>query len=162
MRSFAFFCCVVVLIGCGNSEDRAATDTAVAAGATAETPGTISLKEVAGTWNVRAMPETGDSTLTTYRLVATADTRGWAITYPRREPIPVRVKAIAGDSIVTELGPYESVLREGVTVTVQNVTRLRDGKLVGTFVAGYSTTGPQAVLRGRIEGTRAKEDERER
>ena len=162
MRSFAFFCCVAVLVGCANSEDRAAaTDTAAGDAAASESPGTISLKEVAGTWNVRAMPETGDSTLTTYRLVATADTRGWAITYPRREPIPVRVKAIAGDSIVTELGPYESVLREGVTVTVQNVTRLRDGKLVGTFVAGYSTTGPQAVLRGRIEGTRVKEDERE-
>ena len=152
MRRFARFCCTVVLVGCGGAEDQPVTDTAAG---DAATPAMSSLNKIAGKWIVRAMPETGDSTLVTYELVATADTSGWTITFPKRKPLPVRVKAVAGDSIVTDVGPYESVLRKDVRVITHSVSRLQDGKLVGTFVAGYSTTGPDSVLRGRLEGRRA-------
>ena len=152
MRRFACFCCTVVLVGCGGAEDQPVTDTAAG---DAATPAMSSLNKTAGKWIVRAMPETGDSTLVTYELVATADTSGWTITFPKRKPLPVRVKAVAGDSIVTEVGPYESVLRKDVKVITRSVSRFQDGKLVGTFVAGYSTTGPDSVLRGRLEGRRA-------
>lgn len=116
----------------------------------------ISLADMAGRWNVRAMPATGDSTLVTYQLVATADTTGWNVTFPNRPPIAARVVAVAGDSIVTEVGPYQSVLRKGVTVWTRNVSRLHGGNLVGTFTAHYSTSGPDSLFYGRHEGMRAR------
>ena len=54
--------------------------------------GTVSLADVAGKWTVRATPESGDTTTTTYVLTATADTSGWTVTYPGGQPIPVRVR----------------------------------------------------------------------
>src|SRR5687768_1978074 len=119
MRGFACICCVAVLIGCAGDTDEAdpaAGDTAAMAPAPA-TPaaGTISLADVAGTWNVRGMPEGSDSTFT-YQLIADTDST-WGIKFPDRpDTVAVRVVSIAGDSIVTEAGPYPSTLRRGVQV----------------------------------------------
>jgi len=95
-----------------------------------------------------------DGTVVESELTATADTSGWTVTFPNQKPIPVRVIAVAGDSIVTKAGPYESVLRKGVQVTSRAVRRLQDGKLVGTSVSRYATSGPDSVARYRMEGTR--------
>ena len=57
--------------------------------------------------------------------MATADTTGWTMAFVDRPPMPVRVLALAGDSVVTEFGPYESVVRPGVTV-LTTVTHRRD------------------------------------
>jgi hypothetical protein len=114
----------------------------------------MSLGDVAGKWNVRATTGAGDS-LVGYQLTATTDTLGWTITFPNRKPIPMRIVAVDGDSVVTEAGPYESVLRKGVQVRTRNVNRLQDGKLVGTTEARYVTTGADSVLRLRTEGKRA-------
>jgi hypothetical protein len=116
--------------------------------------GTISLKDVAGKWAVRATNDVGDLTLMTFNLLATADTTGWAISVGKRRPVPVRVTAVAGDSIVFEAGPYESLTRKGIKVTLFNVTRLQDGKLVGATVAKYATSAPDSVLEMQFEGTR--------
>jgi hypothetical protein len=154
MRRFALVCCAAVLAGCAESGDQPATEMdTTAMGAMSAT---ISLADVAGTWNVRVMPENSDSTLTTYQLMATATTDGWMNHFPNREPIPVRVVAVEGDSIVTESGPYESVLRPGVMVWVRTVTRLQNGMLVGTAVAHYTTTAADSVVTVRTEGTRAQ------
>ncbi len=118
-------------------------------------PAAISLAEVAGKWNVRTMTESGDSTLVTFEMVATADNSGWTMTFPKRKPIPVRVVAVDGDSLVTEAGPFESALRKGVQVTTRTVNRLQDGKLVGATVARYAGGGPDSVRNLRFEGTRA-------
>jgi hypothetical protein len=147
MRTIAVLCTAVLLVGCAKSEKQA--------GAGAE-PAAIALADVAGTWNVSAMPAVGDSVLTTYQLTATADTTGWTITFPGRPPIPVRVAAVAGDSIVVEAGPYESVLRPGVMVSTHTVNRLQDGKLVGTFTAHYQSAAADSVLNGRQEGVRGQ------
>jgi hypothetical protein len=37
----------------------------------------------------------------------------------------------SGDSIITEMGPFESLLQKGVQVTTNSVMRLQDGKLWG-------------------------------
>jgi hypothetical protein len=159
MRRFAFFWCAAVLAGCTKSEDRSADDrTAMDTAAAPETPApsaTISLADVAGKWKVRATDE-ADGTVVESELTATADTSGWTVTFPNRKPIPVRVIAVAGDSIVTEAGPYESVLRKGVQVTSRAVRRLQRGKLVGSSVSRYATSGPDSVARYRMEGTRAQ------
>jgi hypothetical protein len=116
-------------------------------------PAGVSIADFAGTWSVRAMPEVGDSTLVTYDLMATADTTSWMMHLPNGEMAPVRIISVAGDSVVTQAGPYKSALRQGVTVTVDAVNRLQGGQLMGTFVAHYSA-GPDSVLRGRIVGTK--------
>jgi len=127
-----------------------------AAPAAAPAPAPIKLADVAGKWAVRLMPESGDSTLAKYELVATADSSGWVLNFPKRKPVPIRVLAVAGDSIVGEAGPFESVLRKGVKVTMsRSVYRLQDGKLVGATTAHYATKGPDSVANLRFEATRA-------
>ncbi len=161
MRSLAFLAglsCAAVLIGCRPSENRAAeeraADTTAAVPAMPVTPAPMSLADVAGKWDVRVLPETGDSTLLRYQINATGDTAGWTFTFPGRKPVSARVVAVAGDSFVTEAGPYESVLRKGVQVRTRGVWRLQDGKLVGSTVARYQTSGPDSVRRVRAEGAR--------
>ena len=157
MRRFAF-CCAAILAGCTKSEDRAARegiagDTAAVA-ATPSASTTISLADVAGKWKVRSTDEAGGNVVEV-ELVATADTSGWTLTSPGRKPIPVRVVAVAGDSFITEAGPYESFLRKGLQVRTRTVNRLQDGKLTGTIEARYATKGGDSVARRPTEGTRA-------
>jgi len=153
MRFFALLCCAAVATGCSKSEQPPAQDTTAVV--TPPPPAPIALADVAGTWTVRSMAEGSDSVLVTTTMVATADTAGWSITLPgRTKPVPSRVVEVAGDSVTTETGPYESVLRKGVQVTTHSVMRLKDGKLIGTTVAHYSTTGADSVLRLHTEGTR--------
>jgi hypothetical protein len=149
-------CAAIALVGCAGSDDAATSDTAAGAvGASTPTTGQpISLGDVAGRWTVRAVPETGDTTAVISQLNASADTSGWTMTLPNRPPTATRVVAVAGDSIVTENGPYESVLRKGVQVRTRSVMRLRDGKLVGYTVAHYSTGNADSILRLRTEATR--------
>jgi hypothetical protein len=156
VRRFAMCCCAVALVGCGQSKDQPATDEMADTTAVAAAPAPIALADVAGKWSVRLMPESGDSALLTYDMVATADTSGWAFNFPKRKPVRLRVVAVDGDSIVTEAGPFESNLRKGVKVTMsRTVSRLQDGKLVGATTAHYATSGPDSVAHFRFEGTRA-------
>jgi hypothetical protein len=154
MRSIAFAAVVVSVIGCSKSETPA-DSAAAAATPVATAPAPISLADVAGTWNVKAMNERGDSTLVTYTLKATADTGGWTMTLADRPPQVVHVLAVAGDSIVTHVPPYESVLRKGVKVETNGVFRLQGGKLVGRTVAHYSVKTADSVRVLVSEGTRA-------
>jgi hypothetical protein len=158
MRHVVTCCCAAVLIGCAKTEKQPEADTTAAAAPAAEAapaPAKLSLADVAGKWTVRTMAESGDSTLVTWELAATADTTGWTMTFPKRKPIPVRVVAVDGDSVVMEAGPFESALRKGVKVKTHSVTRLQEGKLVGATVAHYATSGPDSVRQLRLEGTRA-------
>lgn len=152
MRATALLSCAVLLVACGGAEETPVVDTAAPAPAPAPAA-TVSLADVAGKWTQVARPETGDSVLVTMELNATADTSGWTITFPGREPLPVRVR-VDGDSVMTSIGPYESVLRKGVQVTTDGVARLQDGKLVGTAVARYQGAGTDSVVRMRTEATR--------
>jgi hypothetical protein len=156
VRRFAMWCCAVVLVGCGQSKDQPATEEMADTPAVAAAPAPIALADVAGKWTVRLTPESGDSAILTYEMVATADTSGWAFSFPKRKPVPQRVVAVDGDSIVTEAGPFESGLRKGVQVTLsRTVSRLQDGKLVGATTAHYAASGPDSVAHFRFEGTRA-------
>jgi hypothetical protein len=156
MRRCASLCyAAFILAACTKSHETAAADTGAGALRAADSaPVTISLGDVAGRWTVRSVPESGDTSAVLSQLNASADTSGWTMTLPNRPPVTTRVVAVAGDSIVTENGPYESVLRKGVQVTTRSVMRLRDGKLVGTTVARYSTAGADSLLRLRTEATR--------
>jgi hypothetical protein len=145
------------LVACGKPKEQPAADTTAAAAPAPEpvaaTPSPIAFGDVAGKWTMRTMPEDADTTLITWELTAKSDSSGWVSNFPKRKPVPVRVVA-SGDSLMTESGPYESVLRKGIQVTTNSVMRLQDGKLVGTTVAHYKTTGADTVRRLRFEGTR--------
>ena len=154
-RRKAFLCCTALaVIGCSRSDDSARDDTGAGAVAATAAPASISLADVAGRWTVRSVPVTGDTTAVISQLNAGADTTGWTMTLPNRPPVATRVVLVSGDSIVTENGPYESVLRKGVQVRTRSVMRLRDGKLIGNTVATYSASGADSVLRLRTEATR--------
>ncbi|HEU5304838.1 MAG TPA: hypothetical protein VFU40_09370 [Gemmatimonadales bacterium] len=153
MRRFAFLWCAAALVGCAKSEEQPAKEAEESAATPAETRA-ISLSDVAGQWKMHSTDEAGGNPVES-ELTATADTSGWTMTLPGRKPVPVRVVAVAGDSIVTEAGPYESVLRKGVQVSSRTVTRLQDGKLVGRLQLRYATKAGDSIAYRLTEGTRA-------
>ncbi|MEP7324656.1 MAG: hypothetical protein ABI836_01800, partial [Gemmatimonadota bacterium] len=80
-------------------------------------------------------------------------TSGWSMVVAGRPPVPIRVRPMAGDSVVSESGPYPSFLRKNVQVWTHNVNRLVDGHLIGNTVAHYSR-GADTVVYLRSDGTR--------
>jgi hypothetical protein len=159
MRLLAILTCAAVLAGCSKPEDRsvgAGTTSDTTTGAdTAGAAATLSLSDLAGTWKVRATDERGGNPVET-EVRATADTSGWTMTGPNKKLIPVRVVAVAGDSVVTEAGPYESFMLKGVPVRIRTVYRLQGDKLVGTTEATYKIGGRDSVAQRRSEGTRIR------
>jgi hypothetical protein len=146
--------CVGVLAGCAKKDD-AAVDTAAAdtaAVTTAATP--VNLADVAGRWNLTAVPATGtDTTPTNSVITATSTTSGWTMTLPGRPPQPMRV-TVDADSIMSEVGPYASVRRKA-QVTTNSVMRLEGGRLVGRTTAHYSVKTADSVLVLNTVATRA-------
>ena len=146
MRHLVVFCAIGI-IACAPADDQPPADAPAAAP-------TLALADLAGTWTVDAMTEAGDSTRITYELTATETSDGWASVLPGREPTPVRVMLVDGDSVVLEAGPFESALRPGTMVSTRTVARLQGGMLMGTMVAHYATEDADSVVRGRVHGMR--------
>ncbi|HEY6089000.1 MAG TPA: hypothetical protein VD771_04340 [Gemmatimonadaceae bacterium] len=154
--SIAVCLCAAALAGCAKKENAAVDTSSIAASSTVTTaPAALNLADVAGKWNMRAVPTTGDTSATTYVLTATSNESGWTITFPGRAAMPVKVVA-AGDSIIVDAGPYPSVRRKGVQVTTHSVERLQGGSMVGTTTAHYNVKTADSVLTLTTSGTRAK------
>jgi hypothetical protein len=151
MKKYVTILAALAVVACAGSE-KTETDSAAAATPTVG-PAALDLASLAGKWTQVVRAEGSDSILVTSELNAGADASSWTIKLPGREPQPVRV-TVSGDSVMTEVGPYESVLRKGVQVTTSGVARLVDGKLVGTTIARYSGAGADSVVRMRTEATR--------
>jgi len=113
----------------------------------------IKLSDVTGTWDTKSMVGPKDSVVVEFVVTATADRKGWTFTFLNRAPIPTRVLAVGGDSIVTEAGPYPSVLRPGQMVTTRTTGHYKGDTMTGTFVAHYASGD---VLKGKIVATRRK------
>lgn len=155
--SIAVCLCAAVLAGCAKKDNAAVDTTSAMDSLTATTiaPAPVNLADVAGNWNMRSVPTTGDTTAATYVLTATSNTSGWTITFPGRKPIAARV-SVDGDSIMIDAGPYPSVLRKGVQVTTNGVARLQGGSLVGGNTAHYTVKTADSVLTLNTTGTRAQ------
>jgi hypothetical protein len=112
----------------------------------------ISLADIAGTWDMRAVPVSGDTTATVFQIEVTAG----GVTYllPDRDPIQAMVTT-SGDSVMMDAGPYESVRRAGLMVSTNSVYRLEGDRLVGSIVAHYTTADADSVLNLTVAGTRA-------
>jgi hypothetical protein len=155
-------CAAAVLAGCAKKDEAAVDTSSMAASTTTTTttppaaPAPVNLADVAGKWNVRAVPTSGpDTSATTYVLTATANTSGWTITFPGRKPMAVKVRTDA-DSIMIDAGPYPSVRRKGVTVSTNAVARLQGGSLVGTSTAHFRVKTADSVMTLTSTGTRAQ------
>jgi hypothetical protein len=159
----AICCSAAVLAGCAKKEAAVDTTSAMASSTSTSTttatvapaPAPINLADVAGKWDMRSVPTTGDTTPTTFVLTATGTTSGWTIKFPGRGAIAERV-VVAGDSIILEAGPYQSVRRKGVQVVTNGALRLQGGNLVGNNTAHYKVKTPDSVLVLNTTGTRAK------
>ena len=162
----ALICCALLLAACAKKENAAAdssssmsassTSSTTTAATPAPTVTPINLADVAGKWNMTAVPTSGsDTSATTYVLTATNNTSGWTLTFPGRKPMPVQVTT-AGDSIVLTAAPYASVRRKGVRVSTVGVLRLQNGDLVGPTTAHYSVKTGDSVLVLNVSGTRTR------
>lgn len=155
MRVVTSSCITLLLIGCGRPADKPEDAAVGEAPAMEAAPAEVSLADMAGTWNVRSKLDGSDKEIT-YDLVATSERSGWTLEFPGRDPIPLRVVEVSGDSMVWEAGPFESVIRKGVQVKVSRVVaRLQDGKLVGRTTAIYDAAGADSTATLTLEGTRA-------
>jgi hypothetical protein len=151
MRRLALVLSTLILAACAKKEAPAPPPPPPAP---PPAPAPINLASIAGMWNFKVMPATGDSVLTTYTLVVTADTTGWIMTLPKRKPMTLHV-TVSGDSVMADAPQYESVLRKGVKVTTNSVFHVVGDKLMGTTMAHYTVTGPDSLVALRGEGTRA-------
>ena len=115
----------------------------------------IKLADVAGTWAMENTVKTaaGNDTTVTSELVASATRKGWTTNFPGRDPIPTRVVALGGDSVVVRAGPYASVVRTGQKVTIRETLHFKGDDVSGTMEARY---GNGAVVKGSVKGSRKK------
>jgi len=113
----------------------------------------IKPSDVAGTWDGKTMMGPKDSVVATWAMTVTADGKGWTMALPNRPPVPARILASGGDSIVTEMGPYESVVRPGQMVTTRATGHYKGNAVTGTLEGHYASGD---VLRGKWVATRRK------
>jgi len=73
---------------------------------------------------------------------------------PNEAPVPMRILVVGGDSIVTEAGPYVSIVRPRESViTLRTVAYFKGDEMWGTFEALYANGD---LVKGRTEATRVK------
>ena len=156
-------CCAFIIAACAKKENAAVDSSSLAASTTSSTTMSapaatpINLADVAGKWNMRAVPASGtDTTATTYVLTATNNSSGWTITFPGRKPQPVQISTEGDSILISSPTPYASVRRKGVQVTTNGVLRLQNGDLAGTTTAHYNVKTADSVLLVNVTGTRTK------
>ena len=145
---------LLLLTACGGAEEStpAADEAAEAAPEMVEAPA-ISLADFAGTWTfMTTMEGTEDPVPST--IIGSADGSEWSMTLEGRDPIPMTA-SMSGDSIVLLSESFESILREGVIVTVRSAVVPADGGLVGNMTATYQTPEGEEIVTGATTGTRA-------
>ncbi len=150
MRTASGLFTLLVLAACGGG-DAPATDES-APPAEAAPAGPVTMADFAGTWQNTTMLE-GTPDPVASVTEGSADGADWTMTLEGRDPIALTA-SMSGDSLVLVTEPYESILRDGVTVTVRTAGVLVDGRMVGTLVATYQTPDGEEIVRGTIEGVR--------
>lgn len=138
MRKVSTLLGVVLLAACGPAEE--------------EEPAGLTLTDVAGTWQNVAMLNGVENPVSS-TMTGTASGSNWTMTLEGRPNIPMQV-SIVGDSLIAITDEYESVLRDGVMVTVRTASVLQNGELVGNLVATYRTEDGTEEVTGTMRGTR--------
>lgn len=110
---------------------------------------------IAGAWSLENTVKNtaGQDTVVSSLLTISADAKTWVTHLAGRDPVKTRVISMAGDSAVTESGPFPSVARPGQTVTTRETFHFKGDAAWGTIEARYSNG---EVVKGTIKGTRKK------
>ena len=111
--------------------------------------------DVAGTWTMQnnVKNAAGQDTVVSSELSVSPDAKTWVTHLAGRDPVPTRVVAMGGDSVVTESGPFKSVARAGQTVLTHETFHFKGNDAWGTIEARYSN---HSIVKGTIKGTRKK------
>ena len=126
----------------------------VTTGAAAQQKMSMKMSDLAGVWDAKTMAGPKDSVVMTEVMTMTADGKGWTMWGAgRTDAVPVRVLSMAGDSVVTEDGPFPSALRTGQMVTVRTIAHFKGDSMWGTALATYSS-GDKVTF--KMAGTRRK------
>ena len=115
----------------------------------------IKAADVAGTWTFEnnVKNAAGQDTVVSSEVTVSADAKTWVTHLAGRDPVPTRVVAMAGDSVVTESGPFQSVARPGQTVTTHETFHFKGDVSWCSIEARYSNGD---VVKGSFKGTRKK------
>ena len=154
MRKLVVAVAVVSLVACSKKDETPAVDTTATATPAPAAPAALTLADVQGNWDV-IVKNDADSTVASYSLVAGLDSSKWTMTFTgRKDALPVRFVAMAGDSISTQVGPYSSAVRKNVQVITDATYRVSGGKLTGTAVGHYSVKTADSVRTFKLDGTK--------
>lgn len=102
---------------------------------------------ITGDWVGKSTRGTSDSVITTMTTTFTLNRRAY-VKFPNRPRIRARNLQVGGDSVVMDVGPYESVTRPGHKVTTHSVMRVANHKMTGMFYAKFDDG---QTTEGRIE-----------
>ncbi len=157
MRSAMILSSFSILVGCSEANNQVnrspSSETSMSGDAdTAATSPMALLSAVAGKWQTRAISEAG-ATLVTAQLLARPDTSGWTLTFPKQKPVPVRVVAVGGDSIVTA-SQYHDFENKKAQIRERAVLRFHGDKMTGTLEGHILMGGSDSLIHARLEGTR--------
>mgnify|MGYP001823470159 CR=1 FL=1 len=151
MRTSTALVAVAFLAACGSGADAPA-DEAPMDEAAATMDAAPTMADFAGTWELTANLEGTDAPVEV-RLEGSADGM-WTMYLQDREPMMTEAMMM-GDSLVMEIAPYESVLREGVMVSTRSAVVIDGDRMMGNLVATYQTPEGEEVVSGTMEGARS-------
>ena len=140
MRAIPILLVTAALTACGGTED--------APPAPAEGP---MVSDFAGTWQVTARL---DGVADPVASVMTCSADGsCTLTLPDRPPMALGV-SMSGDSLIGETAEYESVIREGVMVSIRTAMMRQGDEVTGKMLASYRTADGTELVNGTVTGTR--------
>lgn len=146
MRATTTLLLLLLISACGGGQDGApADDTESMAAETAP-----AMADFAGTWEgTNRLEGTADPVYST--LHVSDDGSEWVMMLEGRDSIPATAR-MEGDSLILVTEAYESVLREGVMVTVRVAGVMEgDDRMAGTMLATYSTPDGETEVTGTTE-----------
>lgn len=150
MRTSSALVMILLLAACGGeSSDAPPADAETAVEAMPSLEETLA--SMSGVWNLMAEIE-GTEDPIAVRIDAGTD-GVWTMTLPDREPMVVDV-TMQGDSLVMEVPDYESVIRDGVTVSTRTAAVVDGDQMMGTITATYRSAEGDEVVGGTMEGSR--------
>lgn len=111
------------------------------------------LADFAGTWNTTS-ELTGVEDPVESQLIGSADGSSWTMNFAGRDPIPMHM-SIVGDSLIGVSDQYESILREGVMVSIRSASVRQGDTMAGNVRVVYQTEDGNEVVDGTMHSTLA-------
>lgn len=115
-------------------------------------PASPTLADFEGTWHVNTVLE-GMEDPNPVGSTLTGSGGSWTLMLEGRGPIAATA-TIYGDSLIVQSDAFESILREGVTVSIRSALVRQDEGVSGNVVASYRTADGVEIVHGTMTGTR--------